>query len=91
MKPTNLLTAAILMLAASATTTVFADEDAGYNTSSGDSVTIGSDQNTAADTTEDSNATQSIHDQTQDMKDRWSGDAQRAAVENGSSSDSSDQ
>jgi hypothetical protein len=91
MKPTNLLTAAILMLAVSATTTVFADDDAGNNASNGDSLTIGSDQNTGAATTEDSDATQSIQDQTQDMKDRWSGDAQRDAVENGSSTDSSSQ
>jgi hypothetical protein len=91
MKPTNLLIAAILMLAVSATATVFADDDAGYNTSNGDSVTIGSDQNTGAATTEDSNATQSIQDQTQDMKERWSGDAQRDAVENGTSTDSTGQ
>lgn len=91
MKPTNFLTAAILVMATCATTVVFADDNAGYNTSNGDSVTIGSDQNAGAATPKDTTATQSIQDQTQDMKDRWSGDAQRDAVENGTTQDSSGQ
>lgn len=91
MRPTNFLTAAILLVAICTTTTGYADNDTGYNTSNGDSVTIGSDQNTGAATPEDSAATQSIQDQTQDMKDRWSGDAQRDAVENGATPDSSGQ
>ena len=58
-------------------------DDAGYNTSSGDSVTIGTNTTDGGEGEGDAAAMQSIQDQAQASKQRWSGDAQRQAVENG--------
>jgi peptidoglycan hydrolase CwlO-like protein len=81
----NILTALCAMIMTfSIVTIALADEaNDGYNTSNTDNVTIGTDPNTGGEAPGDAQNMQSIQDQTESMKERWSGDAQRQAVENG--------
>jgi hypothetical protein len=69
-----------MIMASSIVIIASADEsNGGYNMSNTDTVTIGTDPYTGGDAAN----MQSIQDQTESMKERWSGDAQRQAVENG--------
>jgi hypothetical protein len=80
----NILATLCAIMAFSIVTVASADEaNGGYNTSSTDTVTIGTDPNTGGEAPGDAENVQSIQDQTESMKERWSGNAQRQAVENG--------
>ena len=76
---------ATALLAISLTGAYAGDDDAGYNTSDTDSVTIGSDPNTGGATQEDSDAMQAIQQGMQDLK-----DSHEAAPDDSSPDDSSE-
>lgn len=84
MKENTLMALCAMIMTLSIVTAASADEaNGGYNTSNTDNVTIGTDPNTGGEAPGDAQNVQSIQDQTESMKERWSGDAQRQAVENG--------
>lgn len=59
------------------------EENGGYNTSTTDTTTIGTDPTTGGEAPGDAQQMQSIQQGTQDLKEHWGGDAQRNATENG--------
>lgn len=82
MNKSYLLPLSVLALAFSAATAA-ADDNGAYNTSTTDTVTMGTNTETGGEAPGDAEAMQAIQDQAQTTKDNWGGDAQRQAVEGG--------